>query len=97
MDYERYFAEQITSLRDEGRYRVFADLERKAGSFPQAARHDEGGVRPVWPDTVVECPRPECPLMAISRHAEGCTITFALPAKADIRVCFAHSTQQISN
>ena len=47
MDYERYFAEQISSLRDEGRYRIFADLERKAGSFPQAVHHDEGGVSDV--------------------------------------------------
>ena len=50
MDYEGFFAEQISSLRREGRYRVFADLERKAGSFPRALSHDENraGEVTVW-------------------------------------------------
>ena len=36
MRYERFFAEAIAQLRDERRYRVFADLERVAGRFPHA-------------------------------------------------------------
>jgi len=39
MNYERYFAEAITGLKTEGRYRIFADLERRAGDFPRANRH----------------------------------------------------------
>ena len=44
MNYENLFKNQLTVLREEGRYRVFADLERKAGNFPQATRHTETGI-----------------------------------------------------
>ena len=39
MNYERYFAEAVSGLKTEGRYRIFADLERRAGDFPRANRH----------------------------------------------------------
>jgi 5-aminolevulinate synthase len=35
-DYDCHFSEAITRLRDENRYRVFADLERDAARFPTA-------------------------------------------------------------
>jgi 5-aminolevulinate synthase len=43
MNYEKFFADRISALRAEGNYRVFADLERKAGAFPRATRHTESG------------------------------------------------------
>lgn len=39
MDYDQFFQSRIDSLKAEGRYRVFADLERRAGAFPRAKRH----------------------------------------------------------
>jgi len=47
MDYERFFVERIGALKREGRYRVFADLERKAGHFPRALCHRDGEVHEI--------------------------------------------------
>ena len=47
MNYESFFRSQLEGLRREGRYRVFADIERQAGAFPRAIRHDAGKTREV--------------------------------------------------
>jgi 5-aminolevulinate synthase len=47
MDFENFFRRELDGLHREGRYRVFADLERKAGQFPRATFHGEGGPREV--------------------------------------------------
>lgn len=43
MNYESFFRSQIDLLKQEGRYRVFANLERHAGNFPVATFRDAGG------------------------------------------------------
>ena len=48
MNYDRVFADAISALRSEGRYRVFADIRRKCGSFPSASYFgDASGVRDI--------------------------------------------------
>ena len=48
MDYEGFFTERLDALRAEGRYRVFADLERRCGRFPRAFDHRVGCEVTVW-------------------------------------------------
>jgi 5-aminolevulinate synthase len=48
MDYEAFFLERLELLRREGRYRVFADLERRCGAFPRAYDHRVGAEVTVW-------------------------------------------------
>jgi 5-aminolevulinate synthase len=50
-DYEGSFESAVAALKRERRYRVFADLERKAGQFPYALWNGPGGSR----DVVVWC------------------------------------------
>ncbi|PLL12431.1 5-aminolevulinate synthase [Tabrizicola sp. TH137] len=47
MDFDAIFQDQLDRLKAEGNYRVFADLERRCGSFPRAANHKDGKVRDV--------------------------------------------------
>jgi 5-aminolevulinate synthase len=43
MQYEAFFQRQLGVLRNEGRYRIFADLERRVGEYPRATHYREGG------------------------------------------------------
>ena len=40
MDYQAYFEGALRDLKEEGNYRVFADLERHRGNFPNATRRN---------------------------------------------------------
>jgi 5-aminolevulinate synthase len=51
MNYDAYFADALARLRNERRYRIFADLERLAGRFPHAIWHSPQGPR----DVIVWC------------------------------------------
>ncbi len=51
MDYSKFFGDALDRLRDERRYRVFADLERIAGRFPHAVWHSPAGPQ----DVVIWC------------------------------------------
>ena len=48
MDYEGFFNARLEALHAEGRYRVFADLERRCGRFPRAFDHRIGAEVTVW-------------------------------------------------
>jgi 5-aminolevulinate synthase len=50
-NYDGFFLSAIARLRDERRYRVFAELERVAGRFPRAIWHSPQGRR----DVVIWC------------------------------------------
>ena len=51
MPYNEIFDQAIESLKQERRYRIFADLERQAGRFPHAVHHTPDGNR----DVIVWC------------------------------------------
>ncbi|WP_202308854.1 5-aminolevulinate synthase [Mesorhizobium sp. L-8-10] len=47
MNYQRFFEEAIDQIHAERRYRVFADLERIAGSFPRAIWRSGGEAKEI--------------------------------------------------
>ncbi|MCU0730544.1 MAG: aminotransferase class I/II-fold pyridoxal phosphate-dependent enzyme, partial [Hyphomonas sp.] len=47
MNFEAYFETELTKLKEEGNYRVFADIEREKGAFPKAVFHGPDGQKPV--------------------------------------------------
>ncbi|WP_417317641.1 5-aminolevulinate synthase [Emcibacter sp.] len=51
MDYDRIFSDALKDIQDEGRYRVFMDIERQKGDFPRAVWHTDSGTK----DIVVWC------------------------------------------
>ena len=40
MDFQGFFAQELDLLKQEGNYRIFAELERQRGSFPKATRYN---------------------------------------------------------
>jgi 5-aminolevulinate synthase len=47
-DFQGFFDVSLQTLRAENRYRVFADLQRRAGAFPRAFHHQLGAEVTVW-------------------------------------------------
>ena len=45
--YGQTFKDALSKLKREGRYRVFADIVRKRGSFPNANHHTQNSVKPI--------------------------------------------------
>jgi len=50
MDFDALFRTQLDALKNEGNYRIFAELERRCGHFPRAANHGAGA-----PEITVWC------------------------------------------
>lgn len=48
MNYESYFADAINTLKRQGNYRVFTDLERHSGCYPQATDHSRHKEVTIW-------------------------------------------------
>jgi 5-aminolevulinate synthase len=75
VDYERHFQSALAGLRAEGRYRVFADLERHAGAFPAATWRDGERARAVtiWcSNDYLGMGQHAIVLAAMRRAMEGC-------------------------
>ena len=47
MDFEKFFQSRLETLKSDGNYRVFADIERQKGAFPKATCHDAEGTKDI--------------------------------------------------
>ncbi|RVT81983.1 5-aminolevulinate synthase [Rhodobacteraceae bacterium CCMM004] len=47
MTYDALFQAQLDALKEEGNYRIFANLERRCGQHPCAASHTEDGMQEI--------------------------------------------------
>ena len=47
MDFQGFFTQELDTLRHEGNYRIFAELERQRGSFPKATRYTDDGTEEI--------------------------------------------------
>ncbi|MCA8931557.1 MAG: 5-aminolevulinate synthase [Rhodospirillaceae bacterium] len=47
MNYDQIFKDALTAIRQENRYRVFADIERRVGRFPRVLLHGDGPTREI--------------------------------------------------
>jgi 5-aminolevulinate synthase len=47
VDYIQRFRDRVGDLKSEGRYRVFAELDRPLGAFPRARWHSNDGIKEV--------------------------------------------------
>ena len=47
MNYKKYFSDELTSLKSQGLYRRFREINRDKKHFPRATERFEGSVRPV--------------------------------------------------
>jgi 5-aminolevulinate synthase len=47
INYKEFFANSLKNLKDEGNYRIFADLEKLAGNFPHALNYRDNSVSEV--------------------------------------------------
>ena len=47
MDFQGFFAQELDLLKQEGNYRIFAELERQRGAFPKATRYTGEGTQEI--------------------------------------------------
>nr|MDJ0951726.1 5-aminolevulinate synthase [Alphaproteobacteria bacterium] len=87
MDYQQCFEDAVNRVKGEGRYRVFADLERRCGRFPEALSYG-GGEDPR--EVVIWCSND---YLGMGQHAD---VVAAMTATAERMGAGAGGTRNIS-
>jgi len=72
--YVEHFRRKLEQIHDEGRYRVFAELARKAGEFPNADVFERGGIRSVtiWCSNDYLCMGEHPDIIGVLKDAAAC-------------------------